>query len=208
MPAWKEGSKWAGLRQAVVVMETNQPHSRLFPDAFTVQQLMKPCGEALSLYLWKPSKWAHYDESRLKRKWLQTLSLHRHIHLLFWVLPKGAENKTIFASERNAWRASGFDKRGEVAPTHRRNKPPQLSTIGNACRDKRLRLQGFTTYLAWLRTQPTRQILYLISSQNHILWDCLLNSFIHSFIPSIVLEWEVPRYSGQSLGHQIIGNWL
>lgn len=68
----KERSVCAGLRQAMVAMETNRPHSRLFPDALIVLWLMRPSGEALSLYLWKPSKWAHYDESRSKREWLHT----------------------------------------------------------------------------------------------------------------------------------------
>lgn len=116
MPTWKERSVCAGLRQAAVAMETNQPHSRLFPAALIIRWLMKPSGEALSLCLWKPSKWAHYDKSGSKRKWLHTFSTHPHIRFLSLLLPKGEENKNTLASERNSWGASRYDNRGEVAP--------------------------------------------------------------------------------------------
>ena len=108
----------AELRQAMVAMETSQPHSRLSPDVLIIiPWLMKPSRyEALSLYPRKPSKWSRYDQNRLKRKQSQTCSLRHHIHLLSWVLPKGSENKTILASEINTWRASRYDNRDEVDP--------------------------------------------------------------------------------------------
>lgn len=72
-----------------------------FPAALIIRWLTKPSGEALSLYLWKPSKWAHYDKSRSK-KWLHTFSTHHHIHFLSLLLPKGEENETTFASREMA----------------------------------------------------------------------------------------------------------
>lgn len=145
MPVWKEGNMWAGLRQAVVATETRQPHSRLFPEAMIIQWLMKPSGEALSPSVpMETFQMGHYGESRLKRECSHTCCLHHHIHLLSWVLPKGAENKTIPASETNAWRALRYDSRGEVAPQNRSNKTPPTVPHRKCWW---LQLKGFTTCL-------------------------------------------------------------
>jgi hypothetical protein len=63
-PTWKEGSVYASGG-----CHGNQPASlQRFPGTLIIQWLMKSSREALSLSLWKPPRWAHYDESRSKRE--------------------------------------------------------------------------------------------------------------------------------------------
>lgn len=129
MPTWKKRRVSAGLRQAAVAMETSQPYARLFPDALIILWLMKPRGVSLSLYLWKPSKWAHYDESRSKREWLHTFSIHHHTHFLSLLLPEGEENKTTLVSERSGWRTSRYDNRrydNRSAPKGKQETTPSV----------------------------------------------------------------------------------
>lgn len=96
---WKERRVCAGLRQAMVAIETSQLHSRLFPDALIILWLMRPSGEALSLYLWKPSKWAHYDESTSKRM-VAHLPIHHRIHFLSLLLPRDEEKNHLCLREK------------------------------------------------------------------------------------------------------------
>lgn len=121
-------------------------------------------------------------------------------------LPNREENKATFASERNGWRTSRYDNWGEVAPKREAMKLPQLSTIANAywTNDYRFR--------CLLPAQPDLELILYGKSlvwsplpRAMCLWDLLIRSFIHSFIPSVFLQWEAPWHSGKSLDHQVTG---
>lgn len=182
----------------------NQPASlQTFPCCLAHSVVTKPSGKALSRCLWKPSKWAHYEKSRPRRKWLHAFSTYHHIH-------KGEENKTTSASERNGWEGGHWGMTIGVRWPQKMEvkKLPQLSTKVNPWLDKRLWLRPLTTCPTWLRTStPSTADPWIdLSLEPHVFGIFqLILSPIHSCLHSFVNEKQHVQWKALAIKSQEAG---